>query len=58
MWRVGHCMAHGAIVIDWPQVIHSALGIGVITANAEREQLAPVRRGKVPERHFYSLWGG
>jgi cell wall-associated NlpC family hydrolase len=30
LWRFGRCFSHGAIVIDWPVVIHAYAGKGCI----------------------------
>jgi NlpC/P60 family putative phage cell wall peptidase len=30
LFRFGHCASHGAIVTEWPRVIHALMGIGVI----------------------------
>ena len=30
MWRFGKCFSHGAIVIDWPLVIHAYSGKGCV----------------------------
>jgi cell wall-associated NlpC family hydrolase len=30
VWKYGKCFSHGAIVIDWPDIIHAKIGNGVI----------------------------
>jgi NlpC/P60 family putative phage cell wall peptidase len=30
VFRVGRCFAHGAIVIDWPRIIHAVVGQSVM----------------------------
>lgn len=54
VFRYGRCVSHGAIVLDWPVIIHSAVSdtgarLGVIRDSAE------------PIKHrlhgFYSIWG-
>lgn len=35
LWRFGRCFAHGAIVIDWPGVIHAYSGRGCVLEDAE-----------------------
>lgn len=59
LWRVGRCLAHGAIVVDWPVVIHSAVGIGVVQTDAIREPVVRVKahQSTERERHFFSVWG-
>jgi cell wall-associated NlpC family hydrolase len=34
VWKVGRCYAHGAIVIEWPRIIHSVMGRGVLLGDA------------------------
>jgi cell wall-associated NlpC family hydrolase len=36
LWRFGRCFSHGAIVIDWPVVIHAYAGKGCILEDASR----------------------
>lgn len=36
MWRFGKCFSHGAIVIDWPLVIHSYAGRGCVLEDVEK----------------------
>jgi cell wall-associated NlpC family hydrolase len=31
LYRVGRCFAHGAIVIDWPRVVHADSRVGEVT---------------------------
>jgi hypothetical protein len=31
LYKVGHCFAHGAVVIDWPVVIHADSRFGKVT---------------------------
>lgn len=34
LWRFGRCFSHGAIVIDWPLVIHAYAGKGCVLEDA------------------------
>ena len=34
LFKVGRCYAHGAIVIEWPRIIHAVLGLGVTAGSA------------------------
>ena len=34
LWRFGRCFSHGAIVVDWPIVIHAYLGRGCVLEDA------------------------
>jgi cell wall-associated NlpC family hydrolase len=45
LFKFGRCYAHGAIVIEWPRLIHAWHSSGVLYADAEQSQLAgrPVR---------------
>lgn len=45
VFKFGRCFAHGAIVIQWPDVIHAWHSAGVLHADATGPQLAgrPVR---------------
>ena len=36
LWRFGRCFSHGAIVIEWPLVIHAYAGRGCILEDASR----------------------
>lgn len=33
LFKFGRCVSHGAIVLDWPLVIHAYVGYGVILSN-------------------------
>ena len=45
VFKFGRCFAHGAIVIQWPRLIHAWHNAGVVYADATQGQLAgrPVR---------------
>ena len=51
IYKFGRCFAHGAIVIDWPTVIHAINGKGVILSDGEREGFLIGR-----EKRFFRLW--
>jgi cell wall-associated NlpC family hydrolase len=36
LWRFGRCFSHGAIVIDWPIVIHAYAGRGCVLEDASQ----------------------
>jgi len=44
VFRFGRCFAHGAIVIDWPRLIHAWCDVGVVFADAQQ---APLRGRQV-----------
>jgi len=57
LFKVANCHAHGAIVTDWPHVIHAVSGQGVIASDASRD---PFARKLLIDREprFFTLWGG
>lgn len=62
VWRYGHCFSHGAIVVDWPRVIHSYRPErSVCWADADRGPLMTERlkdgTEQPRERRFYSIAG-
>ena len=46
LWRVGRVYSHGAIVVDWPNVIHAVNPSGVILASAATDAL--LMRARAP----------
>lgn len=50
LYRWGRCLAHGAIVVAWPKVIHAMVRDGVTYAEGDKGRLA----GR--EMRFYTLW--
>jgi cell wall-associated NlpC family hydrolase len=61
LWRFGRCFSHGAIVVDWPQVIHAYVGRKVTIENAEKAawltQMGEAReRGGIRPKKFFSFW--
>jgi cell wall-associated NlpC family hydrolase len=50
LYKWGRCFAHGAIVIQWPTIIHAFIGQGVVEAHGTMGRL----EGR--ERRFYTLW--
>jgi NlpC/P60 family putative phage cell wall peptidase len=64
LWQFGRCFSHGAIVIEWPVVIHAHMGSVCRLEDAEAAQWlkwigegARENHGKPRPREFYSLWG-
>jgi cell wall-associated NlpC family hydrolase len=61
LWRFGRCFSHGAIVIDWPLVIHAYAGRGCVLEDAHKAHwlayLGDQRRAKREERpvKFFAL---
>ncbi|AEV24627.1 hypothetical protein Dsui_0207 [Azospira oryzae PS] len=40
IFRYGRCDAHGAVVLEWPRIIHAYVGEGVVEADASKGELA------------------
>ncbi|WP_445364891.1 hypothetical protein ACJJJB_00020 (plasmid) [Microbulbifer sp. ANSA001] len=38
VWRFGRSYAHGALVVSWPTIIHSYVGLGVVYGDAQADQ--------------------
>mgnify|MGYP000971004972 CR=1 FL=1 len=53
MFRFGKSSSHAAIVLEWPQVIHSYVRLGVIETNAEKEALLLYDDGRSRLTGFY-----
>lgn len=51
MYHFGRCWSHGAIVLEWPLIIHALTNKGVVLADGEREGCL-VGRAK----RFFSPW--
>ena len=52
LYKIGRCISHGAIVVKWPQIIHSYIGLGVVLDDAEGN--ATLVKHFVG---FWSMWG-
>lgn len=63
LWRFGRCFSHGAIVVEWPHIIHAFAGRCVTLENAEAASwLTHIgengpEQGRVRPKKFFSLWG-
>lgn len=62
LFKFGRCFSHGAIVIDWPLVIHAHIGRGTCYENVEQAAwLTHIgenieNKGRPRERKYFSLW--
>lgn len=62
LWRFGRCFSHGAIVVDWPAVIHAYVGRACVIEDAEAAAwLSTIGEradgyGRARPRRFFSLW--
>lgn len=57
VWKFGRCFAHGAIIIDYPRIIHCVKGIGVHIDNAAQSSMLNWDMGKPRPVRFFSHWG-
>lgn len=57
MYKFGRCFSHGALVIDWPRIIHARKSAGMVTrGNALQDSdLLNLRDGKRRKRRLYTL---
>lgn len=58
LWKFGHCFSHGAIVVEWPLVIHAYMKLKCTPENVNNSiWLKYMNDGKTlrPVRYF-SLW--
>lgn len=60
LWRMGHSFSHGAIVVEWPHVIHAQLRIGCTMSDVDREArllwVGHPGSEKPRDRTFHSIW--
>lgn len=61
VWKIGRCFSHGAIVVNWPTIIHAYAGRNCTLENAFADWLHYVGEntsecGKLRERKFFSYW--
>lgn len=63
IWKFGRCFAHGAIVVEWPVIIHAHMGTGCVLEDAERSTWlmkigeSGAEQGRARPRKFFSCWG-
>lgn len=58
LWKVGRCFAHGAIVVDWPVIIHAYKPAGIVleARGTDASLSTHYRTGKPREVKFFSPW--
>lgn len=61
LWKFGRCFSHGAIVLEWPTIIHAYVGQRCTLENGEAEWLNFVGentedQGQRRQRKFFSYW--
>lgn len=61
LWKFGRCFSHGAIVIDYPTIIHSHIGVGCVFDDAEKSLNLKFYnedklKNKIRPRKIFSFW--
>jgi len=56
MFKIGHVHAHGAIITEWPNVIHAMGGAKVMPDDVSKSTTGKRALWHVPQR-FFSFWG-
>jgi len=59
LWQFGRCFSHGAIVVEWPIIIHAYIKSRCIMENVENATwLKYMPDGKTPRpTRKFSIWG-
>lgn len=55
LFRIGNLFAHGAIVVDWPNVVHAIGDLMVIKEDVSKNVIGKRALWNVPKR-FFTLW--
>jgi len=58
LWKVGRCWAHGAIVIEWPVIIHAAARAGAVILGDALRDAFDKKLLTDREPRYFTLWGG
>jgi cell wall-associated NlpC family hydrolase len=56
LYKVGRVFSHGAIVIEWPLIIHSYVGVGVTIDHGNQGWMAANKDGSPRSIKFFTLW--
>ena len=56
VWKIGRCFSHGAIVVDWPLIIHAQIERNVCFADAEAMQDLQFVGKQLRPRRYFSYW--
>lgn len=56
LYKVGRVFSHGAIVINWPHIIHSYVGLGVTLDVGDQGWMAKLKNGDPRPIKFFTLW--
>lgn len=54
LYKIGRVFSHGAIVVEWPTIIHAYIGQGVVLADGQQGHLGS---GMVKARKFFTPKG-
>lgn len=56
LYKVGRVFSHGAIVLKWPKIIHSYVGLGVTLDVGNQGWMAELKTGEKRPTKFFTLW--
>jgi cell wall-associated NlpC family hydrolase len=56
LYKIGRVFSHGAIVINWPHIIHAYIHVGVTLDHADKGWKAVQKNGRPREVKFFTLW--
>ena len=56
LFKIALAFAHGAIVVEWPRIIHAVANAMVVPEDVSRNVIGKRALWRVP-KHFFSLWG-
>lgn len=56
LYKVGRIFSHGAIVIDWPNIIHAYIRVGVVYDKGNAGWMSADKTGKPRVTKFFTLW--
>jgi cell wall-associated NlpC family hydrolase len=56
IYKVGRVFSHGAIIIDWPKIIHSYVRVGVCLDLGNKGWMAQNKDGSPRPIKFFTLW--
>lgn len=56
LWKIGRTFSHGAIVIEWPHIIHAVSAAGVTEENVDNAVWLKFDHKKLRPVKFFSYW--
>jgi len=56
LYKIGRVFSHGAIVIEWPRIIHSYVRVGVCLDLGDNGWMAKNKNGSARPVKFFTLW--